>query len=106
MKTGSFWASLAVAALAVQMSGRILTPNGDGINDSVAFTLPSSMTVLPRALVYDMRGRQVADLALVSPFQLRWNGRDSTGRIVESGMYLVQITGNDEQWNGVVAVAK
>ena len=41
MKKTSLWTSLAMTALAVQMSGRILTPNGDGIHDSVAFTLAS-----------------------------------------------------------------
>src|ERR1700733_2796633 len=104
MKASPLLTSFFAAALAVQMSGRILTPNGDGIHDSVAFTLAQPPTNVPRAQVYDVRGRRVRELALVAPTQLRWDGRDSSGRIVGSGVYLVQISEEASLWNGVVAV--
>ena len=66
MKMTPFRSSLAAVALAVQMSGKIVTPNGDGIHDSVAFTLPSTQASLPHAQVYDVHGRRVAELAAVS----------------------------------------
>jgi len=106
MKTTPFLASFFAAALAVQMSGRILTPNGDGINDAVAFHLAEPAESSLRSVVYDVRGRHVADLAMVSPGQWRWDGRDSSGRVVESGVYLVQISQDASLWSGVVAVAK
>jgi gliding motility-associated-like protein len=87
------------------MSGRVLTPNGDGINDSVAFTLASTPLSTPRAQVFDVRGRRIAELASLSPEKLRWDGKDYSGRAVESGIYLVQITEDQFLWNGVVAVA-
>jgi hypothetical protein len=99
-------AIVAAALLAVQMNGRILTPNGDGVNDSVVFNLADTPAGLPRAQVYDVRGRRVAELAPVSPTQLRWDGRDYAGRAVESGVYLVQISEDSALWNGVVAVAR
>ena len=102
----SLGTSILAAALAVQMSGRVLTPNGDGINDSVAFTLPSDGAGTARAQVYDVRGRRVAQLVPASPTQLRWDGRDYAGRVVASGVYLVQISQDAALWNGVVAVAK
>ena len=100
------WMPLAIVALAVHMSGKILTPNGDGINDNIAFTLPSIQLRTPRAQVFDVRGRRVAELQPASPTELRWDGRDSGGRTVQSGLYLVQITDDDGLWNGVLAVAK
>jgi len=100
------WTWLATAILAVQMSGRVLTPNGDGINDSVAFNLPASETGIPHAQVYDVRGRRVAELLPSSSNQMRWDGRDYAGRVVASGVYLVQISEDAALWNGVVAVAK
>ena len=106
MKTSPLLSSLLAVGLAVQMSGRILTPNGDGINDSVGFTVPESASGLPRAEVYNLRGQRIAELPLVSPTQLRWDGHDATGRPVESGVYLVQISEDSSLWSGVVAVAK
>jgi hypothetical protein len=106
MRLTSFWSSAVVVALAIQMSGRIVTPNGDGIHDSVAFTLPGSSIGIPRAQVYDVHGRRVADLAAMSPTELRWDGRDYAGRVVESGVYLVQISEDSALWSGAVAVAK
>jgi hypothetical protein len=106
MKKTPFWSVMAAIALAVQMSGRIVTPNGDGHNDSVAFTLPSTPVGLPRAQVYDVRGRRVAELAVVSPVRLSWDGRDYAGRVVSSGVYLVQISEDAALWSGLVAVAK
>src|ERR1700679_2853202 len=105
MKRTSMWASVAVVGLAVHMSGRVLTPNGDGINDSVAFTLMSAQNSALHTQVFDVRGRRVAELQPVSSTQLRWDGKDYAARVVQSGVYLVQISENASLWNGVVAVA-
>jgi len=106
MKMNPLWTSLAVTALAVQMSGRILIPNEGGMNGSVAFTLVAPSNSVPRAQVFDIRGRRVAELSPVSSKQLRWDGKDYAGRVVPSGVYLVQISEDASLWNGVVAVAK
>jgi hypothetical protein len=106
MNRTPLWTSLAAAVLAVQMSGRILTPNGDGIHDNVSFTVPAGLAAIPRAQVFDVHGRRVSGLAAASPTQLRWDGRDYAGRVVESGVYLVQISADAALWNGVVSVAK
>ena len=97
---------LGVVTLAVQMSGRILTPNGDGLHDRVAFTLPSSLNRLPQSRVFDARGHRVADLVVVSPTELQWDGKDFSGRSVSSGIYIIQISDEATLWSGVVAVAK
>ena len=106
MKCMPLWTSLTAAVLAVQMSGRILTPNGDTINDSVGFSIPEFASGTPRAEVYNLRGQRVARLSPVSPTELRWDGHDAAGRAVESGVYLVQISEDAALWSGVVAVAR
>ena len=52
MRMTPFHASFVAALLAVQMSGRILTPNGDGKNDSVVFNLtePPRVSPAPRSM--------------------------------------------------------
>lgn len=88
------------------MSGRVLTPNGDGINDAVTFDVQAALNASPRATVVNVQGRRVAELAPDVPGRYRWNGQDETGRMVESGVYLVQIAQDSSLWNGVVAVAR
>lgn len=106
MKMFAWHASFLAVALAVQMSGRILTPNGDGIHDSVAFNLPNPVAGTPKTQVYDVRGRRIASLAAMSSTQWLWDGRDYSGRAVPSGVYLVQISEDSALWNGIVAVAR
>jgi len=87
------------------MSGKVLTPNMDGINDRVSFTLGTPADA-PYAQVFDVRGRRVSALSSLSSSQLQWDGKDYAGRTVDSGVYLVQISEASKLWNGIVVVAK
>jgi hypothetical protein len=46
-------------------------------------------------VVYDLRGRKVAELArgqfLAGDHQVIWNGRDAGGRLVPAGVYCVEL---------------
>src|SRR5581483_6710425 len=101
----AWWKEFLVLALAVQMSGRILTPNGDGVHDTVLFNLAGSGSA-PQSEVYDARGRRIAQLESLSPTQLAWNGKDLAGRPVSSGVYLIQISQDSALWSGIVTVAR
>jgi len=50
-------------------------------------------------VVFDLRGRRVRALHSgihpAGPVELRWNGRDETGREVSSGVYMVRVTTPD-----------
>ncbi|MFA5975340.1 MAG: gliding motility-associated C-terminal domain-containing protein [Elusimicrobiota bacterium] len=96
----------AASRLSVQMSGRVLTPNGDGINDAVTFNIQSDQESSAQATVINVQGRRVVTLLPEASGRYQWNGRDETGRVVESGVYLVQIVQNSSLFNGVVAVAR
>ncbi|MDR0676677.1 MAG: gliding motility-associated C-terminal domain-containing protein [Elusimicrobiota bacterium] len=84
---------------------RIFTPNGDGINDKILFNnLDNEKLTLK---FFDINGRKVRELK-EAPYE--WNGRDASGRLVESGLYIyqfkVKIDEKDQYVNGTVALAK
>lgn len=79
---------------------RILTPNGDGINDTVTF---SGVTVTDDVHIFDIRGRRVKTLHGPSP---SWDGTDDSNRIVQSGVYIYQYTSQGTRVSGVIVVAK
>jgi hypothetical protein len=97
---------LYAVPLQVQMSQRILTPNGDGINDRVVFHVTAPAEGSIDTSVVNSRGRRIAGLIPGAQGHFEWDGKDSQGRIVASGVYLVQISQGPGLWNGVVAVAK
>lgn len=99
------WVAYA-APLQVQVSQRILTPNGDGINDRVIFNVTAPEAGSIETSVVNARGRRIAGLIPGPQGHFEWDGKDSQGRVVESGVYLVQISQESALWSGVVAVAK
>ena len=90
----------AVGAADLRPHQRIITPNGDGINDTATFSgLGSGDTVH----IFDVRGRRIRTLQ--GPTAV-WDGRDDEGHIVESGVYIYQYTVQGSRVSGVIAVAK
>lgn len=90
-----------------QMSNKVITPNGDGLNDYVTFTLDNprdsaysgKIYDLTGAFVADMRpGRQVADT-------LEWDGR-AGGAAVPRGVYVYQIKAEGKTFNGTIVVIR
>ena len=89
------------------ISGRAITPNGDGLNDIVIFTYdpgPSNESVSGR--IYDVMGAYVADMTPgLVPNTLTWNGR-AGGRTVGSGAYVYSIKGGGKTYTGTIVVAR
>ncbi len=79
---------------------RIITPNGDGINDNATF---SGLASSDQVHIFDVRGRRVRTIP--GPTAV-WDGRDDDGTIVESGVYIYQYSTQGSRVSGVVAVAK
>lgn len=89
------------------ISGRVITPNGDGINDFVIFTYdPGPRNASVRGRIYDMTGAFVADMepGLV-PNTVVWNGK-MNGRAAASGVYVYKIEGDGKTYTGTVVVAR
>jgi hypothetical protein len=89
------------------ISGRVITPNGDGLNDVVIFTYdPGLANARAEGRIYDVQGRHVADMTPgLVPNTLTWDGR-MNGRPASGGVYVYRITGDGKTFTGTVVVAK
>ena len=82
-----------------QLTPRVFTPNGDGINERTELSFSVFRMQGPGAFdagVYDLAGRRVRDLAFVRPrasgeHLIPWDGRDDRGELLEPGLYLVRV---------------
>lgn len=96
----ALFANGAVMASDLRPRERIITPNGDGINDTASFT---GLLAGEEVRLFDVRGRRVRILSGPSPV---WDGRDDEGDVVESGVYIYQYKSLGDQTSGVIMVAK
>ncbi len=80
---------------------KIFTPGRvDGVNDTLDFS--EAMDPTDHVEIFNARGSRIKSLSW--PFQ--WDGREESGRLVESGVYLYQYKKDGETISGVFAVAK
>lgn len=89
------------------ISNRLLTPNGDGRNDSVVLTFSNPRDSVVTGKVYDLQGRFVADMAPgpVAGVTLAWDGR-AGGRGVASGLYVFRLSAEAQSYTGVLVVIR
>lgn len=89
------------------ISGRVVTPNGDGLNDHIIFSYdPGPRNVQARGRIYDMTGAFVADMTPgLVPNTVVWNGK-MNGRPASSGVYVYKIEGDGKTYTGTVVVAR
>ncbi len=88
----------AIGSADLRPAERIITPNGDGINDKAVFG-----SGIDEVKIFDIRGRRVRSIPGPTP---EWDGTDDSGVIVESGVYIYQYTTSDDRVSGVIGVAK
>jgi hypothetical protein len=89
------------------LSGRVITPNGDGKNDTLIFGYdPGPDNVAATGRIYDLKGAFVADMTPGPvPNTLTWDGR-MNGRYVASGVYAYEIKGGGKTFSGTIVVAR
>ncbi|MDD5304443.1 MAG: gliding motility-associated C-terminal domain-containing protein [Elusimicrobia bacterium] len=89
------------------VSNRALTPNGDGLNDTVVFTFDNPKDSGVSGRVYDVRGRFVSGMAPgpVAGASLMWDGK-AGGGVVPRGVYIYQIQAEGRTFNGTVMVIR
>ncbi len=82
----------------LDLSTRILTPNGDGIGDEIAIEFDALKLVKPRPIkvhIYNLAGHMICELAtyegLAQRYRFVWDGRDGKGAMVPPGSYLLQV---------------
>lgn len=96
---GVFPAGL-LSAGQVRPGVKIITPNGDGVNDFAQFGLSGEFEIK----IIDITGRRVR---LLSNNNV-WDGRNDSGGIVESGVYVYQVSTRElsEKVTGTIGVAR
>lgn len=98
--------SPSFSADASGLSNRLITPNGDGKNDSMVFIFDNPLDSGVKGRIYDLKGALVARMA-AGPVSnsLIWDAR-SGGRVAPGGVYIYQIESGGNVYNGTVAVIK
>ncbi|MFA5859235.1 MAG: hypothetical protein WC955_09225 [Elusimicrobiota bacterium] len=92
---------------------KIITPNGDNLNDKVFFYLEDPNMLDLAVRIYDVNSAVVADnLEIVTRVKgqaltvLSWNGTDKDENTVAPGTYFYQIISDGKVLNGVIVVAR
>ena len=87
------------AVLQTRAASAILTPNGDGRNDTVGLgydLLELTGAALVEVAVWDLSGRLVRQVYAgrddVGTYKRMWDGRDELGRLVPPGLYLYRVS--------------
>lgn len=98
--------SVAFSADASGLSNRLITPNGDGKNDSMVFVFDNPMGSPVKGRIYDMKGALVAKMT-AGPISnsVVWDAKIG-GAAVPGGVYIYQIESGGNVYNGTVAVIK
>lgn len=91
-----------------EVAPRIVTPNGDLLNDVIFFRFDSALSGLPvESSILDIHGAKVADMTLdTNETALLWNGKGESGQSVPSGIYIYSIKIGKNQATGTVVVAR
>ena len=91
------------------LSGRFVTPNGDGFNDFIVFTFENPRDAAIVGKIFDIRGAAVAEMSthpsLNPRFNRVWDGR-SNGVPVKPGLYVYRIEAEEKVFSGTVVVVR
>lgn len=89
------------------VSNKAITPNGDGLNDTVVFTFDNPKDSLFSGRIFDIRGALIAEMkpGPLAGASLMWDGR-SGGVVVPRGVYIYQIKAEGKTFNGTVVVIR
>ncbi len=88
------------------LSNRLITPNGDGKNDTMVFVFDNPSGASAKGTIYDLKGARAASMT-PGPVEnsLVWDPR-AEGRDVPGGVYVYQIESGGEVYNGTAVVIR
>ncbi|OGR80942.1 MAG: hypothetical protein A3B80_04665 [Elusimicrobia bacterium RIFCSPHIGHO2_02_FULL_39_36] len=82
----------------VRPKEKIITPNGDKINDFAQFGISGNFEIK----IFDSRGKKVRALENLNI----WDGRGDSGELVASGVYIYQVKSDRLDVSGTLGVAR
>lgn len=86
---------------------KIITPNGDGYNDRFFVRFYNPYDNQLDAKIYNLQGCEIAVMVLNrNEDYFYWDGKDSGGAVVNPGVYIFQVVGEGEVFNGIIVVAR
>ena len=104
------FAHAAVQGSTPMIANRLEAPFPNPLNPGTTFAFNVDRAQHLTLAVYDVRGRRVAELAtgMFSPGRhvFRWDGQDSVGHSVASGVYLVRLYGDGVDASRTLAVVR
>ena len=91
----------------VMFSRRILTPNGDGVDDELELSFTIVKVMIPRQIrvrVYRLSGAVVREVfsegGIAGEYRgVVWDGRDGSGRLVSPGLYVCEVHVQGDEGN-------
>jgi hypothetical protein len=88
------------------LTNRLITPNGDGKNDTMVFIFDNPQDKAVTGTIFDLRGAKVAAMK-PGPVgnSLIWDAK-AGGQVVPGGVYIYQIESQGTVYNGTVAVIR
>ena len=91
-----------------EVAPRIVTPNGDMLNDVIFFRFDSALSGLPvETAILDLHGAKVAEMTLdTNETALLWNGKGDSNQNVPTGIYVYSIKLGKNLATGTVVVAR
>jgi hypothetical protein len=107
---GLAWPAESLGGISLdEVSPRIITPNGDGLNDAVFLKFSDSIVGVPlESSVVDINGGKVSELQRRQDIDdvLTWDGKDAGGHAVPAGIYIYSVKLGGHQATGTVVVAR
>ncbi|HEX2470437.1 MAG TPA: glycosyl hydrolase family 18 protein [Candidatus Limnocylindrales bacterium] len=93
------------ATAAPKTSRAFLTPDGNGLSDTVGLSWTSSEPITGAVRIRDRDGQILRRWAFTSraSWAASWDGRASDGQVVKDGRYTYQVDGRDRAGNRTVA---
>lgn len=101
----------AASAPAESIYPKVISPNGDSINDRVFFIYHNPTAARASGSIYDSKFQKVAEVRESSVFVtnssvLTWDGKDESGSAVPAGIYFYKIEIGSDVHTGSVGVVR
>lgn len=85
---------------------RLITPNGDGKNDTMVYIFDNPQSAAVSGKIYDLRGALVATMKPGPVLNsLVWDGK-AGGQVVSGGVYIYQLEADGNVYNGTIVVVR